>query len=84
MPISHHVEKLRRVIRVVRLALDDCLSYFGTNRGHMFSEARLRLSYAPSEFQQAVDCILELARIQQLHSTCGSHILTFTYKCTYG
>jgi hypothetical protein len=28
--VSHHVEKLRRVIRVARLALDDCLSYSDT------------------------------------------------------
>jgi hypothetical protein len=82
--ISHHVEKLRRAIRVVRLALDDCLSYSCTNRRHMFSEARLQLSYTPSEFLQAADCILELARIRQPHSTCRSHIFTFTYKGTYG
>jgi hypothetical protein len=84
MPVSHHVEKLRRAIRVTRLALDDCLSYSGTNRRHMFSEARLRLSYASSEFLQAADCILEIDRIWQLHSTYRSHIFTFTYKGTYG
>jgi glycerol-3-phosphate dehydrogenase len=61
--IYHHVEKLRRTIRVTRLALDDCLSYSGTNRRHMFSETRPQLSYAPSEFLQAASCILELARI---------------------
>jgi hypothetical protein len=64
MLISHHDEKLRHAIRVARLALEDCLSYFGTNRRRMFSEARLRLSYALSEFLQATGCILELARIQ--------------------
>jgi hypothetical protein len=42
----------------------------------MFSEARLQLSYAPTEFLQVVCCILELARIRQLHSTCRSHIFT--------
>jgi hypothetical protein len=82
--ISHHVEKLRRAICVVRLALDDCMSYSGTNRRRMFSEVRLRLSYAPSQFLQAADCILELTKIQQSHSTCRSHIFTFTYKVTYG
>jgi hypothetical protein len=39
--VSHHVEKLRRAIRVTRLALDDCLSYSGTNKRRMFSEAHL-------------------------------------------
>jgi hypothetical protein len=41
MFISHHVEKLRRTIRVARLTLDDYLSYSSTNRRRMFSEARL-------------------------------------------
>jgi hypothetical protein len=50
----------------------------------MFSEARLRLLNAPSEFLQAAGCILELARIRQPHSTRRSHIFTFTYKDTYG
>jgi hypothetical protein len=81
--VSHHFEKLRRAIRVTRLILDDFLSYSGTNRRHLFSEARLRLSYAPSEFLQAAGCILELARIRQPHSTYRSHIFTFTYKSTY-
>jgi hypothetical protein len=81
--VSHHVEKLRRMIRVACLTLDDCLSYSGTNRRHMFSDARLRLSYAPSEFLQAVGCILELTRIRQAHSTYRSNIFTFTYKGTY-
>jgi hypothetical protein len=84
MLVSHHVEKLRHVIRVARLALDDCLSYSGTNRIRMFSEAHLRLSYAPSEFLQVTSCILELVRIRQPHSTCKSHIFTFTYNGTYG
>jgi hypothetical protein len=48
--VSYHVEKLRRAIRVACLTLDDCLSYSGTNNRRMFSEARLRLSYALSEF----------------------------------
>jgi hypothetical protein len=48
--ISHHVEKLRRAIRVTGLALNDCLSYSVTNKRHIFSEARFRLSYALSEF----------------------------------
>jgi hypothetical protein len=52
MLVSHHVEKLRRAIRVTHLTLDDCLSYSGTNRRCMFCETRLRLSYAPSEFLQ--------------------------------
>jgi hypothetical protein len=82
--VSHHVEKLRCAIRVARLILDDCLSYSGTNKRRMFSEAHLRLSYAPSEFLQAAGCILELTRIRQPHSTCKSHIFTFTYKGTYG
>jgi hypothetical protein len=50
----------------------------------MFSEACLRLSYAPSEFLQAAGYILELARIRQPHSTYRSHIFTFIYKGTYG
>jgi hypothetical protein len=79
--VSHHVEKLRCTIRVARLALNDCLSYSGTNRRHIFSVAHLQLSYSPSEFLQAVGCILELAMIQQPHST---YIFTFTYKGTYG
>jgi hypothetical protein len=62
--IFHHVEKLRRVIRAVCLTLDECLSYSSTNRRHMFSEARLQLSYTPSEFLHATGCILEHARIQ--------------------
>jgi hypothetical protein len=37
--ISHHVEKLRRAICVACLVLNDCLSYSGTNRRHMLSEA---------------------------------------------
>jgi hypothetical protein len=41
MLVSHHVEKLRRAIRVTCLALDDCLSYSGTNKRRMFSEAHL-------------------------------------------
>jgi hypothetical protein len=82
--VSHHVEKLRHAIRVARLALDDCLSYSGTNKRRMLSEARLRLSYALSEFLQAAGCILELTRILQPHSTCTSHIFTFTYKGAYG
>jgi hypothetical protein len=82
--VSHHVKKLRRVIRVTRLALGDCLSYYDTNRKRMFSETCLRLSYAPSEFLQATGCILELFRIQHPHSTCRNHIFTFTYKGTYG
>jgi hypothetical protein len=61
--ISHYVKKLRRTIRVTRLVLDDCLSYSATNRRRMFSKARLRLAYAPSEFLQTVGCILELVRI---------------------
>jgi hypothetical protein len=67
-----------------RLALNDCLSYSDTNKRRMFSEARLRLSYALSEFLQAVGCILELTKIRQPHSACRSHIFTFTYKGTYG
>jgi hypothetical protein len=51
--VSHHVEKLRHAIRVARLALDDCLSYSGTSKRRMLSEARLRLSYALSEFLPA-------------------------------
>jgi hypothetical protein len=82
--VSHYVEKLRHAIRVTRLVLDDCLSYSGTNRRRMFIEERLRLSYATTEFLQAVGCILELARIRQPHSTCRSHIFTFTYKGAYG
>jgi hypothetical protein len=82
--VFHHVEKLRRAIYVVHLALDDCLSYYDTNKRRMFSEARLRLSYALSEFMQAVGCILELTKIRQPHSTCRSHIFTFTYKGAYG
>jgi hypothetical protein len=82
--ISHHVEKLRRVIHVARLTLDDCLSNSGTNRRRMFSEACLWLSYVPSEFMQATGCILELARMRHPHSTWRSHIFTFTYKGTYG
>jgi hypothetical protein len=82
--VSHHVEKLRHVIYVTRLELDDCLSYSSTNRRHMFSETCLRLSYVPSEFLQATGCILELTRIQQPHSTYRNHIFTFTYKGTYG
>jgi hypothetical protein len=39
--VSHHVEKLRRAIRVACLTLDDYLSYSSTNRRHMFSEAHL-------------------------------------------
>jgi hypothetical protein len=81
--VSHHVKKLRRVIRVTRLTLHDCLSYSGTNKRRIFSEARLRLLYALSEFLQAVDGILELVRIRQPHSTCRSHIFTFTYKSAY-
>jgi hypothetical protein len=50
MLVSHHVEKLRHAIRVTRLALVDCLSYSGTNRRRMFSEVRLRLSYAQVNF----------------------------------
>jgi hypothetical protein len=42
----------------------------------MFSEARLQLSYALSEFLQVACCILELARIRQPHSNCRSHIFT--------
>jgi hypothetical protein len=84
MLIFHHVEKLRCVIRVTHLVLDDCLSYSSTNKRRMFSEARLRLSYALSEFLQVAGCILELARIRQPHSTCRSHIFTFTYKGAYG
>jgi hypothetical protein len=80
----YHVEKLTRMICVARLALDDCLSYSDTNNRRMFSEARLQLSYALSEFLQATDCILELTRIRQSHSTCRSHIFTFTYKDAYG
>jgi hypothetical protein len=34
----------------------------------MFSEARLRLSYAPSEFLQAAGCILELATSSHSHT----------------
>jgi hypothetical protein len=45
-----HVKKLRRVIRVTHLTLDDCLTYSGTNKSRMFSEACLRLFYALSEF----------------------------------
>jgi hypothetical protein len=82
--ISHQPEKLRRVIRVARLALDDCLSYSDTDKRHMFSDARFRLSYALSEFLQAVGCILELTKIRQPHSTYKSHIFTFTNKCAYG
>jgi hypothetical protein len=63
MLISHHDEKLRHAICVARLTLEDCLSYFGTSRRRMFSEARLRLSYTLSEFLQATGCILELTRI---------------------
>jgi hypothetical protein len=77
--VSHHVEKLRH-----GLALDDWLSYSSINKRHIFSEARLRLSYALSEFLQAAGCILELARIRQPHSNCRSHIFIFTYKCAYG
>jgi hypothetical protein len=39
--VPHHVEKLRRVIRVTRLTFDDCLSYSDTNKRRMFSETRL-------------------------------------------
>ena len=81
---AHHVEKLRCTIRVTRLALDDGLSYSGTNKRRMFSETCLQLLYALSKFLQAADCILELVRIRQLHSTCRSHIFTFTYKGAYG
>jgi hypothetical protein len=84
MLVSHYVEKLRRVIRVTRITLDDYLSYSDTNRRHMFNEARIWLSYAPGECLQAIACILELTRIRQLHSTCRSHIFTFTYKGIYG
>jgi hypothetical protein len=62
--VSHHVKKLRRAIYVMHLTLDDCLSYSGTNKRRMFSEAHLRLSYALSEFMQATGCILELTRIR--------------------
>jgi hypothetical protein len=62
-PVSYHIEKLRHAIRVTRLILDDYLSYSGTNRRHMFSETRLQLSYAQSEFLQAAGCILVLTRI---------------------
>jgi hypothetical protein len=62
--ISHHVEKLRRAIRVMRLTLDDWLSYSSTNKRCTFSEVRLRLSYVLSEFLQSTGCILELARIR--------------------
>jgi hypothetical protein len=48
--VSHQVEKLRHVIYVARLTLDDCLSYCGTSKRRMFSEACLRLSYALNEF----------------------------------
>jgi hypothetical protein len=41
MLVSHYVEKLRRVIRVTRITLDDYLSYSDTNRRHMFNEARI-------------------------------------------
>jgi hypothetical protein len=82
--VSHQVEKRRRTIYVACLTLDDCLSYSTTNRKHMFSESRFRLSYAPSKFLHATDCILELVRIRQSHSTYRSHIFTFTYKGTYG
>jgi hypothetical protein len=82
--ISHHVEKLRHTICVVRLALDEFMSYSSTNKRHMFSEACIRLSYVLSEFLQVVSCILELVRIRQSHSTCRSHIFTFTYKGAYG
>jgi hypothetical protein len=82
MLVSYHVKKLRCVIGVMRLALDDCLNYSGTNSRCMFSEAYLRLSYAPSEFLQAAGYILELARIQQPHNTYRSHIFTFIYKGT--
>jgi hypothetical protein len=82
--VSHHVKKLRCAIRVTRLVLDDCLSYSCTNKRRMFSETRLRLSYALSEFRQAAGCILELTRIRQPHITCRSHIFTFTYKGVYG
>jgi hypothetical protein len=81
--ISHYIEKLRRAIRVTHLVLDDCLSYSAINRRRMFNKARLRLSYAPSEFLQTAGCILELIRIRQSHSTCRSHIFIFTYKYTY-
>jgi hypothetical protein len=68
----------------MRLALDDCLSYSGTNKRRMFSETRLQLPYALSEFLQAAGYILELVRIRQPHSNYRSHIFIFTYKDAYG
>jgi hypothetical protein len=56
--VSHYIKKLRRAIRVTHLTLDNCLSYSGTNKSRMFSEACLRLFYALSEFLQAASCIL--------------------------
>jgi hypothetical protein len=67
--VSHHVENLRCAIHVTRLTLDDCLSYYDTNKRRIFSKACLRLSYASSEFLQDVGYILELTRIRQPHST---------------
>jgi hypothetical protein len=78
--ISHHVEKLRRVIHVARLALDDCLSYSGTNKRRMFSEAHFLLLYALSEFLHAASWSSPVfdSRIVLAEAT-SSHLHTKAY-----